>query len=247
MGGVQSADSARKVGLVDAAYEYATRHGLVEVSLPPLAEAIGSSPRVLLFLLGSKDELIQALLVRARVDELAMLDDLAHGLHRAHRSRAASAVGPDEPARTARQAWEWLAAPAHRGLLTPLGGRYARSLVDPPGPWSSFARRPVDDWLDVLATDDSARTTVAVRAYFTCPVRRTGGRPDTVHDRRLLQFTAHDGRGELTLGRRSCGGSRWRYRPSREQGGIVGDVGSHPEDYAVHPVTRHRARACLAI
>jgi len=28
---------------------------------------------------------------------------------------------------------------------------YARSLVDPEGPWAGFARQTVDDWLDVLA------------------------------------------------------------------------------------------------
>jgi AcrR family transcriptional regulator len=55
-------DSARKRQLLDAAYDYVIEHGLTELSLRPLAEAIGSSPRVLLFLFGSKDGLVQALL-----------------------------------------------------------------------------------------------------------------------------------------------------------------------------------------
>ncbi|HLR44115.1 MAG TPA: TetR/AcrR family transcriptional regulator, partial [Brevibacterium sp.] len=58
--------SARKTELLEAAYEYVLRHGLGEMSLRPLAAAIGSSPRVLLYLFGSKEGLIRMLLARAR-------------------------------------------------------------------------------------------------------------------------------------------------------------------------------------
>ncbi|MEX3648859.1 TetR family transcriptional regulator, partial [Mycolicibacterium porcinum] len=50
--------SARKIELLEAAYRYALAHGLGDLSLRPLAAAIGSSPRVLLFLFGSKDGLV---------------------------------------------------------------------------------------------------------------------------------------------------------------------------------------------
>ncbi len=43
------------------------------MSLRPLAAAIGSSPRVLLYLFGSKEGLTRALLARARADELEAL------------------------------------------------------------------------------------------------------------------------------------------------------------------------------
>jgi len=46
------------------------------MSLRPLAAAIGSSPRVLLFLFGSKEGLVRALLARARLDELGLLDEI---------------------------------------------------------------------------------------------------------------------------------------------------------------------------
>jgi hypothetical protein len=39
-------------------------------------------------------------------------------------------------------------APGAAGALV---GAYARSLVDPDGPWTGFARQSVEDWLDVLA------------------------------------------------------------------------------------------------
>src|SRR5262249_17829780 len=64
----------RRKELLERAYLYALGHGLADLSLRPLAAAIGTSPRVLLFLFGSKDGLIRALLARARADELAFLE-----------------------------------------------------------------------------------------------------------------------------------------------------------------------------
>lgn len=131
--------SARQTELLEAAYQYALEHGLADLSLRPLAEAIGSSPRVLLFLFGSKDGLLQALLARARADELALLDRIGHS---------------DRPAGLApavEEIWTWLAAKEHRPLLRLWAEAYARSLVQPDGAWAGFARATVQDWLAVLA------------------------------------------------------------------------------------------------
>src|SRR6201992_2724445 len=65
--------SARRDELLERAYGYVIEHGLAAMSLRPLATEIGSSPRVLLFLFGSKDGLVRALLARARADEGAFL------------------------------------------------------------------------------------------------------------------------------------------------------------------------------
>jgi AcrR family transcriptional regulator len=65
--------SARRAELLELAYGYAVSRGRADLSLRPLASAIGSSPRVLLYLFGSKEGLIRALLARARADELALL------------------------------------------------------------------------------------------------------------------------------------------------------------------------------
>lgn len=168
--------SPRRTELLEAAYGYVLAHGLADVSLRPLAAAIGSSPRVLMFLFGNKDGLIRALLARARADELAALDGL----------------GADRPAglaAAAERVWAWLSDAEHRPLLRLWAEAYARSLVEPDGPWSGFAKATVDDWLavldaagpgdpvrstlvlavlrgallDLLATDDEARTGAAVR------------------------------------------------------------------------------------
>ncbi|ANZ42142.1 TetR family transcriptional regulator [Lentzea guizhouensis] len=126
--------SARETELLEAAYRYALTHGLADLSLRPLAAAIGSSTRVLLYLFGSKDGLVRALLARARADELALLADIG--------------AGPE----VVERLWEWLSMPAHRPLLTLWLEAYARSLVEPDGPWAGFARATVDDWLEVLAS-----------------------------------------------------------------------------------------------
>ncbi|MCX5396767.1 TetR family transcriptional regulator [Streptomyces sp. NBC_00102] len=131
--------SPRETELLEAAYAYALDHGLNDLSLRPLAEAIGSSTRVLMFLFGNKDGLVRALLERARADELALLAGLRGPEHPVGLAAAADAV------------WAWLAADEHRPLLRLWAEAYARSLVEPDGPWAGFARRTVDDWLDVLA------------------------------------------------------------------------------------------------
>jgi AcrR family transcriptional regulator len=133
--------SARKRELLEAAYRYALTNGLADMSLRPLARAIGSSPRVLLFLFGSKEGLVRALLARAREDELSYLEALRD-------SRGLTATG--------RDIWSWLAAESHRALLALWVEGYARSLLGEPGPWADFGRDTVRDWLELLAARQPA-------------------------------------------------------------------------------------------
>jgi AcrR family transcriptional regulator len=137
------ATSARRDELLERAYRSVLRTGLGDMSLRPLAAAIDSSPRVLLFLFGSKNGLIRALLARARADELALLERM-----RPPRGSGPAAVG--------LEVWRWLSAPDHRGLLTLWTESYARSLLEPDGPWAGFAAGTVEDWLALLAQAQSA-------------------------------------------------------------------------------------------
>lgn len=140
-----STPSARKTELLERAYQYVLEHGLAELSLRPLAAAIGSSPRVLLYLFGSKDGLVRALLARARGDELALLDRM--------RKSCEESLRLDD---VGKQLWAWLAAEDHAALLTLWVEGYARSLVDPEGPWARFAEATVHDWLSVLYASQPA-------------------------------------------------------------------------------------------
>ena len=130
--------SPRRTELLEASYQYVLEHGLVDMSLRPLAAAVGSSPRVLLYLFGSKDDLVRALLARARQDELVLLNNL----RTTHEATLRAA---------AEQLWDWLVAPEHLSLLRLWFEGYARSLEDTTGPWAGFARQTVDDWLHLLS------------------------------------------------------------------------------------------------
>lgn len=138
--------SRRQEELFEAAYQYVLAHGLTDLSLRPLAAAIGSSPRVLLYLYGSKEELVRALLARARTEELAFLGPAL-----------AVAAGQLNLATAVQSTWQWLAAAEHRSVLCLWVEAYARSLIEPDGPWASFAAQTVRDWLDLLAAAQPAR------------------------------------------------------------------------------------------
>ena len=148
--------SARREELLESAYRYVLEHGLAAMSLRPLAAEIGSSPRVLLFLFGSKDGLVRALLARARADELAFLQ----------RVRIEEEASLE---RVALEVWHWLVAPEHAGLLTLWTESYARSLIEPGGPWAGFAAATVQDWLELLARSQPRRQ----RATAAGAARRT--------------------------------------------------------------------------
>jgi len=138
------ASSARQLELLERAYDYVLRHGLTSLSLRPLAQAVGSSPRVLLFLFGSKEGLVQALLVRARAAELEVLQQIP------------PTGSPEDFASVVRAVWQWLLDKQHRPMLALWLETYARSLVEPDGPCADFARKTVDDWQELLAARQPA-------------------------------------------------------------------------------------------
>jgi AcrR family transcriptional regulator len=128
-----------------------------DLSLRPLATEVNSSPRVLLFLFGSKAELLKALLARAV------------------RTNSISSPVCDPPAmtpisrllRAGYGSGSWPTS-AERCCTLWVEG-YARSLLAPDGPWTDFARRTVNDWLAVLAEVQPRRApnTAAAKAERT--------------------------------------------------------------------------------
>jgi AcrR family transcriptional regulator len=133
--------SARRAELLAAAYRYACSHGLTELSLRPLAAATATSPRVLLYLFGSKDELVREILAVARREQLQLIADIAAEPLDDDVDRYAVLV---------HRLWTWLSAPEQRSTIRLWLEAYTRSLHPEPGPWEGFARRSVVDWIDVL-------------------------------------------------------------------------------------------------
>jgi len=60
------ADPERRDRTLDRATDYVLAHGLEGLALRPLAQALGTSPRMLLYDFGSKAALVRAILERAR-------------------------------------------------------------------------------------------------------------------------------------------------------------------------------------
>ena len=90
----RTADEARRAELLDRAVDYVCRNGLAELSLRPLAKAVRSSPRVLLYYFGSKEELVVEIVRRGRARQRAMMVNLK--------------LTDFRPARVARTLWrEW--------------------------------------------------------------------------------------------------------------------------------------------
>jgi AcrR family transcriptional regulator len=58
-------DETRRAELLDAVVDYVCAHGVAGLSLRPLAKAVDSSPRVLLYYFGSKEDLVTEVLEQA--------------------------------------------------------------------------------------------------------------------------------------------------------------------------------------
>ncbi len=69
-------DEARRNVLLDRAVDFVAVNGLSRLSLRPLAKAVGSSPRVLLYYFGSKDDLIVEIIRRGRARQQATMANL---------------------------------------------------------------------------------------------------------------------------------------------------------------------------
>ncbi len=167
--------------------DHVVDRGLVDLSLRPLATAIGSSPRTLLYHFTSKDRLLVAVLLEISRRQARLLD--------AWYDRSA-----EYDTRTLLlRAWQWLTAPRHDRLLRLLFEAYGVALRDRRR-YGTFLRATTADWqapfervleargftperagalahllvatmrgllLDVLATGDRPRAERAFRSFLS--------------------------------------------------------------------------------
>src|SRR5262245_17519224 len=67
-------DEQRRSDLLDRIVDYVYEHGVADLSLRPLARAVKSSPRVLLYYFTSKEDLIVEVIARARERQRALFE-----------------------------------------------------------------------------------------------------------------------------------------------------------------------------
>jgi AcrR family transcriptional regulator len=126
-------DPNRRERTLAKATDYVLAHGLGGLSLRPLAAALRTSPRMLLYDFGTKEALVDAILAEARRREAALLAQM--------RAAPTSTSG-----QTIRAVWSWISA-QERGPFLRLFFEVYVDAMNHPERYPSGARPLVEDWL----------------------------------------------------------------------------------------------------
>lgn len=133
----RSPDEKRRAGLLDAIVDYVCKHGVADLSLRPLAKAVDSSPRVLLYYFGSKEDLVTEVLEQAGARQRALFERL-----RTRRFAAEDAC---------REIWRIMSAPSSEPVFRLFFEVYGLALQDRKR-FARFLKRVVEPWLQFIAT-----------------------------------------------------------------------------------------------
>ncbi|MFE4698201.1 TetR/AcrR family transcriptional regulator [Streptomyces sp. NPDC056738] len=136
-------DQAKRRELADRVRAYLVRNGLAGLSLRPLARALGTSDRMLLYYFGTKD---------AMVAEALALDERRPLLHA--RDTLGSAEAPRDPAGLRsfmEETWRRFNAPDLRTALPLYLEVMAAGLIDPDR-YGPLLRDVLTEWTDLLTS-----------------------------------------------------------------------------------------------
>ncbi len=186
-----------KERLLDACVEHALAHGLPD-RLGTLVAATGTSARMLIYHFGTRDALLQQMLLRARRQQLHLFGDLL-------RARV------DEPyTATLARAWTSITGPDGQPYLQ-MFGQWRESAAQQP--WPDFRRaattdwlRPLEDGLHSLGRPELATLVLAVLRGLLMDLDATG---DTARTTRAL----HDFLGAIAPAPATGDGSETNSRP----------------------------------
>ena len=128
-------DATLRDDLLERVVTYVLQNGISDMQLRPLAKAVGSSPRGMLYHFTSKEQLVTAVLERAGERQRALFETLP-------RDAASYAL-------TVRAAWSVLSAPENEGIFRLFFEVYGLALQDPQR-FPGFLERAVENWLAYL-------------------------------------------------------------------------------------------------
>lgn len=170
----RTANQRRPQELRDAIVQYLIKHGLSDLSLRPLAKAVGSSPRVLLYYFGSKEKLVIEVVKQIRQQQLAAYGE----------------VNPPTFADACQIIWKRMTAPDSEPVFRLYFEIYGIALRHPQL-YRDFLRDTVEDWLTLIADPLSREgyQSSESRAFATILVAGLRGFMldyCTTHDRRRL-------------------------------------------------------------
>jgi AcrR family transcriptional regulator len=129
-------DEAHRTELLDQAVDYVCRQGLSQLSLRPLAKALGTSPRNLLYYFGSKDDLIVEIIRRGRTRQQATMANL-------------KLSGDLPPSQVSRILWRQWSDPKRLPLMRLFFEVYNLALSNP-SRFPGFSERAIEEWLAAL-------------------------------------------------------------------------------------------------
>jgi AcrR family transcriptional regulator len=155
-------DPKRREELLDGAVDYVVANGISDLTLRPLALALGTQAPVLLHHFGTKEHLVEEVLGRVR-DRLRALGRSAEA--ETHRSGLGAV-------------WTWLSDPVQGPLMRLFFEAYGLALRHPDR-YSDFLNHAVRDWLDepLAAVDDiSATLAIATVTGLLLDLLTTGDR-----------------------------------------------------------------------
>ena len=134
---VRVADEKRPAELLDAIVGYLIRRGVASLSRRPLARAVRSSPRVLLYYYGSKEKLIVKALARLRERQRGTLAGMREARY-------------ERPSDACRAMWQHMTTPQSEALFQFFFETYALALRNPRR-FGDFLNSAVQDWLEFIA------------------------------------------------------------------------------------------------
>lgn len=150
-------DLVRRDVMLGRAADYVLANGLAGVSLRPMAEALDTSPRMLLYDFESKEKLISSILTEIRQREATLLSTHLAGV---------SKSAPD----LLRFAWTWISAPAQEPFLRLFFQVYVDA-ISRPDAYGGAAKAMVGDWLDTVSAIVGGPTAEATATLFVAVVR----------------------------------------------------------------------------
>lgn len=133
----RTVDEARRIELLDAIVNYLVKNGVAGVSLRPLAKAVDSSPRVLLYYFGSKEQLLAFAVRRLRERQSAGFDKL-RSLDYANPSDACRAI------------WQQMSAPDSITRFQLSLETYTHALRSR-RQFAAYLKNSVEDWLQFIS------------------------------------------------------------------------------------------------
>ena len=150
----RTADEKRRAELLEAVVDYVCEHGVAGLSLRPLAKAVDSSPRVLLYYFNSKEDLVTEVLQQAGSRQRQLFDRL--------RTKHLGSV------QACREIWSVMSAPASEPTFRLFFEVYGLALQDRKR-YSRFLKNVVEPWLDFIGTPliQNGMPQAQARAYAT--------------------------------------------------------------------------------